>query len=231
MEEPSSPQSPASEAPTALDEVSANEPLSAEFVERFRAKLERAHEHPFLKSRGLTPVLVDLFELAYFPPSQKGMMRSRVVIPIHNEHGKLLAYCGRWALSEDPPEGQGKYLLPKGFHKQLVLYNLHRVAGRKHLILVEGYFSVFRLCELGVPAVALMGRSISDEQIALMRDAGVRFLTILLDGDEPGRSGACAMMERLSKEPFRVKFALLPDGTEPDTVEEAVLRELLNLRS
>ena len=43
--------------------------------------------------------------------------------------------------------------------------------------------------------------------------------------------GAAAMMERLSKEPFRVKFALLPDGTEPDTVEEPVLRELLSLRS
>jgi DNA primase len=159
------------------------------------------------------------------------MMRGRVVIPIHNEHGELLAYCGRWALPEEPPEGQGKYLLPKGFHKQLVLYNLHRVRGKKHLILVEGFFSVFRLLELGVPAVALMGRSISDEQIALLRDAGVKYLTVLLDGDEPGRSGACSMMERLSKEPFRVKFALLPDGTEPDTVEEAVLHELLNLRS
>jgi hypothetical protein len=38
-------------------------------------------------------------------------------------------------------------------------------------------------------------------------------------------------MKRLAREPFRVKFALLPEGTQPDTVEEAVLRELLNLRS
>jgi DNA primase len=159
------------------------------------------------------------------------MMRGRIVIPIHNERGQLIAYCGRWALPEEPPEGEDKYKLPARFRKSQVLYNLHRVRGKKHLILVEGFFSVFRLFELGVPAVALMGRSISDEQIALLRDAGVKYLTVLLDGDEPGRSGAEAMMERLSKEAFRVKFALLPDGSEPDTVNEAVLRELLNLRS
>jgi DNA primase len=58
-----------------------------------------------------------------------------------------------------------------------------------------------------------MGRSLSDEQIALLKSAGVRYLTVLLDGDEPGRSGASAMMARLAREPFRVKFALLPDGT------------------
>ena len=77
----------------------------------------------------------------------------------------------------------------------------------------------------------LMGRSLSDEQIELLHQSGVRFLTVLLDGDEPGRTGACAMMARLAREPFRVKFALLPEGSEPDTVDELVLRELLRLRS
>jgi DNA primase len=231
MKETSVPQSSVTEPPVALDEASTNEPLSAEFVERFRAKLEGAHDHPFLRARGLSPVLIDHFELAYFPTSAKGMMRGRVVIAIHNERGELIAYCGRWASDDPLPEGAGKYLLPKGFNKSAALYNLHRVRDKKHLILVEGFFSVYRLAELGVPAVALMGRSISDEQIALLSEAGVKYLTVMLDGDEPGRSGACAMMERFAKEPFRVKFALLPDGSEPDTAPEAVLRELLNLRS
>jgi DNA primase len=153
------------------------------------------------------------------------------VIPIHNEAGDLLAYCGRWALPEEPPEGEEKYKLPPRFRKSAVLYGLNRVRGKKHLVLVEGFFSVFRLFALGVPAVAFMGRSISDEQIALLHKVEVKYLTVLLDGDEPGRTGAAAMMERLAREPFRVKFPLLPDGTEPDTVDEAVLRELLSLRS
>ena len=97
--------------------------------------------------------------------------------------------------------------------------------------MAEGFFDVFRLHALGVPAVALMGCALSDEQVLLLKTAGIRFLTFLLDGDEAGRNAVPAMMARLASEPFRVKFALLPEGTEPDTVEEAVLRELLSLRS
>jgi DNA primase len=210
--------------------VLTNELLPAEFVERFEAKLEPFH--PYFEERGLTPSIVATFRLAFFPEAAKGMMKGRMVIPIHNERGELIAYCGRWVGSESTlPEGEGKYKLPARFHKQRCLFKLNHVRGKKHLVLVEGYFGVFRLFELRVPAVALMGRSISDEQIALLRNTGVRYLTVLLDSDEPGRSGAAAMMERLASEPFGVKFALLPDGSEPDTAPEAVLRELLTLRS
>jgi hypothetical protein len=80
---------------------------------------------------------------------------------------RRLPQLSRFASDEKPPEGSGKYLLPKGFHKQLVLYNLNRVRGRNHLVLVEGFFGVFRLHTLGVPAVALMGCSLSDEQITV----------------------------------------------------------------
>jgi DNA primase len=212
------------------DTTEVNQPLDPAFVERFETKLVR--EHPYLLERKLTPAVVETFGLGVFPVEQKGMMRGRLVIPIHDEEGRLLAYAGRWLGSdEDLPEGAGKYLLPKGFNKAAVLYSLNRVRGRKHLVVVEGFFSVMRLFALGVPAVALMGRALSDEQIALLHKAGVRFLTVLLDGDEPDRSAAAAMMARLSREPFRVKFALLPEGTEPDTVEETVLRELLRLPS
>jgi DNA primase len=121
--------------------------------------------------------------------------------------------------------------LPPKFHKQLVLYNLHRVRGRKHLILVEGYFSVFRLFQLGVPAVALMGSSLSAAQVTLLREAGVKYLTVLLDGDEAGRAAAPAIMARLASEPFLVKFGLLPEGSQPDTVPETFLRDLLRLKA
>lgn len=96
---------------------------------------------------------------------------------------------------------------------------------------VEGYFGVFRLHELGVPAVAPMGSSLSPEQVALLREAGVKYLTVLLDGDEAGRAATPAMMARLATEPFFCKFGLLPEGSQPDTVPEAFLRELLRLRS
>jgi DNA primase len=231
MNEPSEVQTPVSEASSASDEASQNEPLSVEFLERFRAKLEPAHEHPYLRARGLTPVLIDTFELGFFPPEAKGMMRGRIVLPIHNLANEIVAFVGCWASDDPLPEGAGKYLLPPKFHKQLELYNLHRVLGKKHLIVVEGYFSVMRLFELGVPAVALMGSTLSDGQVALLHETGVKYLTIMLDGDEAGRSAAPAMMERLAVEPFLVKFGLLPEGTQPDTVPEAFLRELLRLKA
>ncbi len=152
------------EAPSASNEAPANEPLSLEFVTRFRAKLEPYHA--YLAVRGVPSLIADHFELAFCPADPKSMMRNRVVIPIHDEHGVCLAYAGRW-VGDDVPEGEGKYKLPPKFGKQFVLYNLHRVRSRKHLVLVEGYFSVFRLVELGVPAVALMGSSHSGAQVAL----------------------------------------------------------------
>jgi DNA primase len=228
MEETAEPQSAPGEASEASREALVNDPLPAEFLARFEAKLEPFH--PYFEERGLTPSIVSTFGLAYFPETAKGMMKGRMVIPIHNERGEPIAYGGRWVGPESSlPEGEGKYKLPPRFHKQLFLYNLHRVQGKKHLVLVEGFFSVFRLYALGVPAVALMGCSISDAQIALLRQSEMRFLTVLLDGDDTGRAAVPAMMERLAKEPFPVKFALLPEGSQPDTVPEEFLRKLLQI--
>ena len=113
-------------------------------------------------------------------------MQGRICIPIHDERGVLVAYTGRWA-SDELPEGVPKYDLPRKFPKRRVLYNLHRVTGAEHLVLVEGYWSVFRLHALGVAAVSLMGRALSAEQETLLIESGVRMLTLMLDGDRPGR--------------------------------------------
>ena len=95
-----------------------------------------------------------------------------------------------------------------------------------HVIVVEGYFSVMRLHELGFEnVVALMGRSISERQAELLTE---RFshVTLLLDGDTPGRSGAETILPKLARLLF-VRDAVLPDGTQPDTVAEEALRTLL----
>ena len=99
-------------------------------------------------------------------------MQGWICIPIHDERGVLVAYAGRRA-TEELPRGVPKYILPRGFEKRRVLFNLHRVAGAEHLILVEGYWSVFRLHALGLPAVALMGRVLSAEQETLLIESGV----------------------------------------------------------
>jgi DNA primase len=199
--------------------VAENPPL------RFELKLER--EHPYLLERGIGQATIETFGLGVCPASSRSIMKGRLCIPVHNPQGELVAYAGRW-LGDDIPEGEPRYKLPEGFRKSLVLYNLHRVKGAHELVIVEGYFSVFRLHELGVKAVALMGHDCSDEQISLLQAAGVTQLTLLLDGDEPGREAAAVLTPRLARA-FYVHLAELPDDEKPDTVDEATLRTLLAL--
>jgi DNA primase len=156
-------------------------------------------------------------------------MAGRVCIPIRHAGGVIVAYAGRWAGGEtDLPEGEEKYKLPKGFHKSLELFNLHRVKRTRHLVLVEGFFSVIRLHGLAVPSVALMGSSMSEEQIALLREhcGALKAITVLMDGDEAGEKAGDIIAARLAKH-WWTRIVLLPDGTQPDTVEVSVLEHLL----
>jgi DNA primase len=122
----------------------------------FQLKLDPTH--PYLSARGVPPELAAQLGLGYC--SCGTILQGWICIPIHDEYGTLVAYAGRRA-SDDVPRGVPKYLLPRGFEKRQVLFGLHRVTGSEHLILVEGYWSVFRFHTLGLPTVALMGRVLS----------------------------------------------------------------------
>lgn len=212
--EPSAPDGGSVESEGFPEPAAVNPPL------RFALKLER--EHPYLAERGLSRAIVETFGLGVCPETSRSIMKARLCIPIHNPQGELVAYAGRW-LGDEVPEDELRYKLPEGFRKSLVLYNLHRVAGAHHLVVVEGYFGLFRLHELGAPAVALMGHDCSDEQISLLQAAGVTHLTLLLDGDEPGRVAAEVLAPRLARS-FFVHLAELPDDEQPDTAPDAAER-------
>jgi DNA primase len=202
--------------------VAPNKPLG------FRLTLEP--DHPYLKERGVEPELVELFGLGF---CTKGSMNGRVCVPIENAKGELVAYAGRWAGQDaDLPEGEEKYKLPKGFHKGLELFNLHRVKSCRHLVVVEGYFGAIRLHGLRVPSVALMGSSMSEEQIVLLCEhcPALRAVTLLLDGDEAGRKAAETIAPRLCPH-WWTRIVALPEGTQPDTVEPATLEQLLERKS
>src|SRR5271157_2371844 len=96
--------------------------------------------HWYLKQRGIHVDTAAHFGVGYY--AGPGLMRGRVVIPIHNECRQLVAYAGRSIDGADP-----KYKLPAGFAKSKVLFNLHRaltqgqdtvIVGRGVLRLYEG---------------------------------------------------------------------------------------------
>jgi DNA primase len=207
-------------APTAPGEATLkpNKPLS------FALDLDPGH--PYLVERGVPGIVIMPFGLGY---SGKGIMAGRLCIPIHNAGGELVAYAGRWVGSEaDLPAGEEKYKLPKGFHKSLELFNLHRVKACRHVVVVEGYFGALRLHSLRKPAVALMGSSMSDAQVALLQEhcPDLRHVTVMLDGDEAGRTAAEGVAVKLARH-WWVRIVSLPDGGQPDTVELDMLEHLL----
>jgi DNA primase len=181
--------------------------------------------HPYLFNRGLTPELIKVFGLGF---CAQGRLRGRVCIPIHSPDGtQVLGYSGRWA-NDEVPDGIPRYLMPHGFRKSVLLFNYHRVVGAQHLVIVEGYWSVFRLHALNVPAVALMGTSLSDSQVDLLRHSEVRQFTLLLDADRAGRTATADLLPRLSSL-FFVRTPAIPDNESPDTLQEDLLLEVVRL--
>ena len=191
--------------------------------EPYTRELPLAAEHPYLAERGLKPETIETFGLGY---CKAGFQKGRIAIRLHDALGNPLGYAGRWAEAE-PPEGTPRYLLPKGFPKEQVLFNANRVAPvSDEIVLVESYWSVFRLYELGVDAVSSMGRSLSPHHVEILIGLGVERVTVLFDGDAAGREGTAAAVEALVKS-FYVRTPDVPDGFKPHKADEALLHELL----
>jgi CHC2 zinc finger/Toprim domain len=166
--------------------------------------------HPYrTRDRGLTEATIDFFGLGHH--AGKGLMSQRIVIPVHNELGELVAYAGRWP--GDPPTDTPRYSFPPNFKKSLVLFNLNRA--REHategLIIVEGFFTVFEFWQRNRKnVVALMGSSMSTEQERLIVETvGPKGRVLLaLDNDEAGRKGSADALHRLSTQVFVREMAL-----------------------
>jgi DNA primase len=181
--------------------------------------LER--NHPYLVQRGIDPATATEFGVGFYPGP--GLMSGRIVIPIRNLHGQLVAYAGR-ALDDRPP----KYKLPTGFRKALEMFNMHRAValGGKTVIVVEGYFDCMRVHQAGFPSVvAMMGSSLSAAQESRLLHHFAR-IVLMLDGDVAGRAASEVIATRLSDR-RSVQVVRVPDGSQPDQLSRSSIRQLL----
>jgi DNA primase len=152
--------------------------------------IDRAH--PYLAGRGITAATAEVFGIGFY--RGPGILSGRLVIPIHNAAGQLVAYCGRSLDGSQP-----RYRFPSGFAKSAVLFNLHRAAGQDRVVVVEGFFDCFMLHQAGVVAVALMGTAVSEAQRALLQRFG--HLILMLDGDEAGRRATVTVAALFDRTP------------------------------
>jgi DNA primase len=146
--------------------------------------------------------------------------RSRLLFPIHDLRGRVAGFGGRLLVPGEP-----KYLnSPETpiFHKGKQLYNLHQaksaIRKAESVILVEGYFDVFRLVLAGIEnVVAPLGTSLTADQAGLLR----RFAptaTLLYDSDQAGLRATFRAGDELLRHGVRVRVATMPPGEDPDTL-------------
>jgi len=145
--------------------------------------------------------------------------RRRVIFPIANDSGKVVAFGGR-ALGDEPAKYLNSPETPI-YTKSRVLYNLDRAgtAIRKldYAILVEGYMDCIAVASSGVEnVVASCGTSLTESQLRLLGRYSRRAM-MNYDPDSAGVAATERSLAMLLEEGFEAKVLALPAGLDPDS--------------
>lgn len=148
----------------------------------------------------------------------------RLIIPIIDHFGKVVAFGGRWLEKTDKAKYKNTSET-KIFVKNKVLFNLNNLKKYKkevgeidNVIVVEGYMDAISVYKAGVKnVVASMGTSLTVSQAKLLKRYTDR-VTICYDGDSAGQKGAIRGLEILKGEGLSVKIASIPNDDDPDDV-------------
>lgn len=203
----------------------------------------------YLRGRGITLQTVEEFRLG-FAPEQPGkmqqalekqghslaemqeiglikngyeMFRGRVIFPITDAKGRVIAFGGR-ILSKGEPKYLNSPETPI-FHKRRILFG--KAIARKpaydtgEIIVTEGYMDVIALNQAGFKnAVAPLGTSLTDEHLTELW-ALAKEPTMCFDGDNAGKRAmtrAAELAVQYLKPGFSLKFVELPQGQDPDDI-------------
>ncbi len=145
--------------------------------------------------------------------------RGRVIFPIANESGKVIAFGGR-ALGDDQPKYLNSPETPI-YTKGRVLYHLGQagqgIRKQDYAILVEGYMDCIAVDSCGVGnVIASCGTSLTDAQIRLLTRY-TRRVVVNYDPDSAGVAATERSLNALLEAGFEVKVLRLQDGLDPDS--------------
>ena len=145
--------------------------------------------------------------------------RNRVIIPIHNESSKVVAFGGRLL-----GDGEPKYLnSPETpiYNKSQILYGFDvakkAIRNDGFAILMEGYLDCIQAYQAEVhPAVACCGTALTEAHCRLLKRYTDRIL-LNFDRDAAGNRATHRSIDLLLQEGFDVRVVLLPEGEDPDS--------------
>ena len=206
----------------------------------------------YLEQRGLTMETAEKFRLGWAPPSgdalakklegagytaqdgieagvlrQRGsrdLLRERLVFPITNAPGKVVAFGGR-IIQESTDKKNPKYLnTPETsvYSKREHLYGLsfHRgdISRSKEAMVMEGYLDVIAVSQAGFPlAVASLGTALTAEQCKLL-SRYARRVHLFYDADRAGRSATEKAIDLFEQAGLLVHVSQLEQGEDPDSI-------------
>ncbi len=218
--------------------------LSAETIKRFRlgyAPDSRTALKAHLEKQKVPEAISIEAGLLIKPEENAGpsydRFRARVMFPILDRRGQVIAFGGR-ILTEEKPKYLNSPETPL-FHKGRTLYNLSLAQkparDKNEIIVAEGYMDVIAMSQGGFPqSVAPLGTALTEEQIELLWRVAPEPL-LCFDGDAAGQKAAARAAERvlsILKPGLSLRFAWMPPGEDPDSLIKAqgaaALRQVLD---
>jgi DNA primase len=220
-------------------------------IEQFQRELSLSpYAQQAIGERNFSQDTIQTFQIGFCPAFEGfefDLLNGRVVLPLHDAYNEVIAFAGRridhysiqvkdyYKHKTNSLQGLEKYSKWKSskwintpYTKSSHLFNLNRA--KKHIyeigycILVEGYYDVMRLHELGFPnTLALCGTSISETQCNLISRYCNKVL-IMLDGDDAGQMAAEKNSIKTRQNNLFTNIAKLPLHFDPDNLDQNTLK-------
>ena len=206
----------------------------------------------YLKQRGFDKATVDEFGIGFAPDAWQGLsdhlrgqgfsdsemeqaglvylkdgratdrFRGRVMFPIHDRRGRVIAFGGR-IIGQGEPKYMNSPETPV-FHKGRELYRLYNVRRGglpDRILVVEGYMDAAALYQFGfTDVVATLGTAVTPDHLDALFKASP-LVVFCFDGDRAGRKAAWKGLETalpLIKDNRELRFLFLPEGEDPDSL-------------
>ena len=176
----------------------------------------------YAKQNGYADDLLE--QIGFSIKGQKGLYdryHGRVMFPIHNLTGRVIGFGGRILTNDKKSPKYQNSPESEIYDKKQTLYGIYfaknAIARQDECILVEGYFDVLRMHQIGIEnVVASSGTSLTMEQIRLVKRY-TKNITMLYDGDAAGQHAALRGTDMILSEGMNVRVVLLPPEHDPDT--------------
>jgi DNA primase len=222
---------------------------AAYFVEQLNGTPEGRAAKAYLLDRGLDSEAMARFGIGFAPSGGEALLRAfkqkysekvleasglfsrdqnarlfdrfrrRVMFPIANDSGKIVAFGGR-ALGDDLPKYLNSPETPI-YTKSNLLYHLDRakesLRQRDFAVLVEGYMDAIAVARAGFPnVVASCGTSLTEPQVKLL-NRFTRRIIVNYDPDTAGQAATERSLAILLEQGAEVRVLALPGGKDPDS--------------